>query len=86
MILPKHINLEIEHNPHKTDYETAEQYIKKMFSCDCWDIKDFISEEDKAECVKNNDFWTLHWYPDTPVGFCTIIASTLEKALERAND
>lgn len=28
--------------------------------------------------------WVISWCPDTPVGSCTVAASTLERALEKA--
>lgn len=86
MTFPKHINLTIEHNPHKSFYENAGEYIGDKFANDAWGDDDFVSIEDKQKCIETNDFWTIQWYPDTPVGFCYIVASTLEKALEKAND
>lgn len=85
MKLPKHINIEITHNPHSVYYESAKDYIGEKILYEEWSDNDFISQEDKQVCIDSNDFWTIHWYPKTPVSFCYVVASTLEKALEVAN-
>lgn len=38
--------------------------------------------EEKKRCADTNSVWTAHWYPDTPVGFCLLHASTFERLLE----
>ena len=86
MNLPKHINITIEHNPHATIYESAEEYIKEKLASESWEEHDFISEADKHECIRTNEIWTIQWYPNTPVGFNYVVASTLEKALAKANE
>ena len=79
MKFPKHkCGLYISHNQHLNCYRTIEEYIDDI------DDEDFISEEDKAECIKSGDIWEIQWYPDTPVGCYIIYASTLEKAIEEA--
>ena len=44
MKLPKHIQLIIEHNPHKLFYEEADKYIKDKLKTDGWCEDDFISK------------------------------------------
>ncbi|MBP2494684.1 hypothetical protein ABID82_007195 [Methylobacterium sp. PvP062] len=43
-----------------------------------WDNHtDWVSDEERARAIETNSWWNVHWYPDTPVGFCSISASTL---------
>ena len=39
----------------------------------------FCSPEERQECCNTNSIWTLQWYPDTPVGFYSISAPTLNR-------
>jgi len=41
-------------------------------------VEEFLSEDDMRVCDQTNDYWKVHWYTDTPVGFIRRIASTLE--------
>ncbi len=43
----------------------------------------FVSEEERQKCIDTNSIWTAHWYPETPIGFCKLHASTFE-ALKKA--
>ena len=43
-----------------------------------FDSSRWASEEEKQRAVETNRAWTLHWYPDTPNGFCAVSASSLE--------
>lgn len=43
-----------------------------------------ILPEDKAAILTTGEMWEIRWYPDTPVGYCTVAAATLERALELA--
>ena len=73
--LPEHkCGLYLEHNSHKDVYETIEE------SCD---PGDFVSEKEWLKAVEDNSVWRLQWYPDTPIGFYIVCASTLE-AVEEA--
>lgn len=77
----KHIHLTIEHNPHSLEYTTAEKYIQEKIATEGWCDDDFISPEDKQKCIDSNDFWTIQWYPNTPVSFFYVVGSDLEKCL-----
>lgn len=71
--LPEHkCGLHLSHNEHRDVYDTIEEF---------YDAGDFISPEEWREAVAKDSVWVLHWYPNTPVGFIRIAASTLE-ALE----
>ena len=70
--LPKHkAGLTLEHNPHKGVYEDVEEYMKR-------DVDDWVSEEERVLAYEKDELWTLRWYPETPTGFYTIAASSLE--------
>lgn len=86
MKFPKHINIAIEHNPHKSYYETADKYISDRFADGALDDRDFISAEDKEICIKSNDFWTAQWYPNTPMGFNFMVASSFDKLMDKINE
>jgi hypothetical protein len=71
--LPAHIALSIEHNDHKTVYAAV---------ADHYDPVDFVSDEEYRKCVEMDEAWLIRWFPETPVGHCVVIASTLEEALK----
>jgi hypothetical protein len=48
-----------------------------------YDAEDFVSVEEWHKALAEDSVWILHWYPDTPVGFYRMAASSLE-ALEAA--
>ena len=71
--LPEHkCGLHLSHNEHRDVYETIHDF---------YDVDDFVSPEEWHEAVAKDSVWVLHWYPETPIGFIRIAASTLE-ALE----
>lgn len=74
--LPAHHSLSLEHNDHRTVYETVEQYY-----CGGDWIDDWVSDAEMQKAIQTDEVWVLHWYPRTPVGFHRLLASSLE-ALE----
>lgn len=80
---PRHAaGMSISHNEHKNVYETVEQYIRPFGAQDPDDS--FVSEEERQKAIETNELWEIHWYPDTPVGFYRVRASTFEAALAGA--
>lgn len=70
--LPKHAaGLTLQHNDHKSVYDSVEQWIEKNT------LFDFISEGEKQKAIATDSIWTLQWYPHTPIGFYSIAASSL---------
>ena len=68
--LPEHkCGLYLSHNEHRDVYETVEEF---------YDVDSFISIEELAKAISEDSVWVLHWYPETPIGFYRIAASTLE--------
>ena len=68
--LPKHkCGLYLSHNEHRDVYETVEEF---------YEVEWFVSTEEWNKAVAEDSVWVLHWYPNTPVGFNRIAASTLD--------
>lgn len=73
--------LNLTHNEHKSSYRTVAQYIADR--PEEYSDSDWVSEEQKAKAIETNELWTLHWYPETPIGFCLFHAADLEALLEK---
>jgi hypothetical protein len=67
----KRVSLELSHNPHVIFYDSVEDYIGH-------DVAQ-ITPNDCQEILEKQEIWELTWYPDTPVGHCTIAAASLER-------
>jgi len=80
--LPKHkCSLTIEHNANRDFYQTVEQNLDEIPE----DMHpDFESKESKERCIKENEIWTIQWYPRTPISFDYLAAPTLEELLKYA--
>jgi hypothetical protein len=73
---PEHkASLYLSHNEHLGNYDTVKEQI---WDEDYYADDDWVTPEEKQKAIDTNELWTLHWYPDTPVGFCLYHASTLE--------
>ena len=71
--LPEHeAGLSIEHNDHKNIYQSAEDYYEFLSS------SEWVSLDEKKKAFETDSVWVLTWYPNTPVGFCQLAASSLE--------
>ena len=76
--LPKHrCGLHLSHNEHRDVYETVEDF---------YDVDSFISMEEFTKAISEDSVWVLHWYPETPIGFHRIAASTLEAIEAKLKD
>lgn len=83
--LPRHkASLSITHNDHKDCYHTAAEQFKE------WDENDHcpsMRDDDWRErMIETDEIWIIHWYPDTPVGFYSVAAPTLQEAVEYAKE
>ena len=77
--LPKHkCGLYLTHNEHKDIYESAKDWIENRQFED-----DFVSPEEMQKAIDEDSIWRLQWYPETPVGFYSVAAASLE-AIEAA--
>jgi len=80
-IFPKHkCGLYLQHNPHLDIYETVERWLK-----DYDDMYNFRKGHEEI-CIRNNEIWTLQWYPDTPIGFIAVASYSLKELLKMAMD
>lgn len=67
----------LQFNPHKSVYETAEKYIREMGNGD-----GFYDEVETIDFGK--DIWTIQVYPRTPVGFIAGVSNDLDALLDWA--
>ena len=78
----EHSSLSISLNDQNgPNYMTVKEAIEQS---DMFDAGDWSSEEERQKAIATNRAWTVHWYPDTPVGFYAVHASTLAAAVEAA--
>lgn len=80
MYLPEHkAGLSLTHNEHRNYYQSAREAIAE------WDdgYADWPPGE-MEKAIATDSIWVLHWYPNTPVGFNCVAASTLEAVLDAA--
>ena len=80
LTFPDHIAMSIEFNEHKTLYMTVAEWDDN--ACDRG--HDWVSAEERAAAIAHDSVWVIRWYPKTPVGFCEVVASTLDAALAAA--
>jgi hypothetical protein len=80
--MPPHVNLTIEHQPHASSYQTVAQWLEDNTLRGFTDI----TPEDAATMITTGEVWVIQWYPNNPVGFHSVAAATLERALQLAND
>jgi hypothetical protein len=71
---------------HACNYQTAQQWSDEMGDPDGGmqtynDLGDWVSPEEREQALANNSVWSAQWYPDTPVGFCQLYASSLPALL-----
>lgn len=79
--LPIHkCGLELNHNPHLGYYETAEVWIKTRGD----QGPEWEDEGEMELAIQTNEFWTMSWNPETPIGSHHMAAPTLNKLLEFA--
>lgn len=71
-------SLSVSFNDHASYYYTADRAVEDGD----YDRVQWVSEEERAKAIELNSIWLVQWYPDTPVGSCTIGASTLIACLE----
>ena len=45
---------------------------------------DWVSPDEREKAIATNSVWTIQWYPDTPIGFNCVAASTFEAAARYA--
>ena len=74
-----HSSLSIEFNMHTANYVG----VAKAIEIEIYDPADWTSKKDMLKSINDESVWRIQWYPNTPVSFCLVLASSLEVALER---
>jgi hypothetical protein len=72
---PPCVSLTISFNDHATLYQTVAEWIA---DADMNNGQDWVSEDEKQRAIATDSVWVCQWYPDTPVGFCSLAASSFE--------
>jgi hypothetical protein len=76
----EHTSITINFNDHKGSYvKTAEAVIDGTY-----DYADWVSDDEKRKAVETDSVWTLQWYPETPIGFYCLAASSLDAVVRAA--
>lgn len=70
----EHSSLSLSFNElHAPNYQTVEEWLRD----DPQDDADWTSAEEREKAIRTNSVWRLQWYPNTPVGFQAVQASSL---------
>lgn len=72
--------LYLTHNVHRGVYQTAREWWEENKDHDLYSWP----AGDLERALETDEVWTLQWYPDTPIGFYAIAASSLEALLAEA--
>lgn len=79
---PPCVSLHITFNEHAGYYEPVEQWVADRTEQD-W--LTWVSDAERDKAIRENSVWTCQWYPDTPVGFCVLAASSFEALMAEVN-
>lgn len=82
LIKGEHSSIHLSFNDHAASYMTAREAIDQ----DDYSHGDWVSADEKHKAGEANSIWCLQWYPQTPVGFCCLLASSLEAVVAAALD
>ncbi len=84
LLVGEHTSLHIGFNDdHAANYVNAQQWHDEygFYTGDDEDRIDWVSEDERLKAIATNSVWTLQYYPNTPVGFNCIGASSLPAIL-----
>jgi hypothetical protein len=76
----EHSSLTLSFNEHCASYQNAAE----AESVGDFEHFDWVSEDERKAAIAANSVWVLHWYPNTPVGFRALGASSLPALLAEA--
>lgn len=70
---------------HACNYMTAQQWADEVGEdmAGYNDLREWVSPEEREKPLATNSVWSVQWYPDTPVGFHVLYASTFAALLTR---
>jgi hypothetical protein len=77
-------SLSINHNDHHCVYESVEQTFYNFAGDPKADYYADVPADERAKMIATDTIWTLHIYPNTPVGFNVYHAATLDAAIDAA--
>lgn len=80
LIIGPFSSIHIEFNTHACNYCTVEQAIADGM----YDHVEWVSDAEKSNAVETNSILVLQWYPNTPVSYHCVAASTLDKCIAAA--
>jgi hypothetical protein len=72
---PPCVPMTLEWNPHAAVYMTVEQWLAAEAARG--NTLDWVSAEERDRAVRLDSLWITHWYPNTPVSFQQVAASSL---------
>lgn len=75
---PHKAGLTLSHNEYKNYYYSIENGVAE-------EDGSWVSDVEREKALETGEIWVLRWYPETPVGFHHIAASTLEALMEATN-
>ena len=78
--LERFFHVDMSYNSHKIDYKTVKELLEELELLG-WEYN-FISEEDKQKCIKNNNIWVVRIYINNATSFCTIAGSNIQQLLD----
>jgi hypothetical protein len=76
----KFSSINITYNDHSVNYMDAATAI----SDGSYGYVEWVSEDEKVLASEKNSVWVLQWYPNTPIGFCAVAASSFAVCLAHA--
>lgn len=87
IVIPKHAaGFSLRHNENRTLYRTVAEELDVSASGDYYADDSWAAPGEKQAAIDTNELWTAQWYPDTPVGFIVVHASTLERLVARIRE
>lgn len=80
---PRCVSLSITFNDHALNYQSVAQWVSEAEEL-AW--FEWVSPDERQRAIEHDSVWTCRWYPDTPVGFCALAASTFEALMTAVNE
>ena len=78
--LEKFFHISMNYNQYKIDYKTLKESMEELELLEC--EYDFISEEDKQKCIKEDNIWVVRIYTNNAIGSYTIAGSDIQQILD----
>lgn len=84
IVVPAHIELRIEHNPHAADYMSVGEWLSQSYAKEMYEDS-FEDDEARQKCIDNNELWSLQIYENSPNGFVFFAGPTLDDVVRMAS-